>query len=103
MERCPFQHQKTFGGLIGLRHPVNFLLSKHDPGRRVRSAERLITPLREQLTTLVSSQWAELKNVVRSGNDVGVVFNDEDGIAEVSQLHDNPHQALGVGSVEAGG
>ena len=54
-------------------------------------------------STVLPSAGTELDEVVGGGDDVGVVLNDEHGVAGVAEFEDGSQELFDVVEVEAGG
>ena len=57
----------------------------------------------EELAAEFSGAGAEVEEVVCGAEDVGVVLDDEDGVAEVSEVLEDADEAVGVAGVESDG
>jgi len=60
-------------------------------------------PRGEELTTELACARAEIEQVVGGADDVGIVLDDEDGVAEVAELFHDVDESRGVASVETDG
>ena len=56
-----------------------------------------------EATSEFAGAWAHVEEFVGGADDVGVVFDDEDGIAEVAEVEEDADQFGGVAGVEADG
>jgi hypothetical protein len=59
--------------------------------------------LGQQLAALFARAGAKVEQVVGGAENVGVVLDDDDGVAQVAQLFQNANQAHGVAGVQADG
>ena len=57
----------------------------------------------EELAAVLAGAGAEVEDVVGGAHDVGVVLDDEDGVAEVAQVVQDVDEPVGVAGVQADG
>ena len=68
-----------------------------------RSSIRVARAGEEELAAEFAGAGAEVDHVVGGGDGVGIVFDDEDGVAEIAQALEDFDEALGVARVQADG
>ena len=59
--------------------------------------------LGEQLAAELAGAGAEIEQMIGGAQNVGVVLDDQDGVAQVAQLFEDVNQARGVAGVQADG
>ena len=57
----------------------------------------------EEFAAEFAGAGAEIEEVVGGADDVGIVLDDEDGVAEIAQLFQDVDEARGVARVQADG
>ena len=58
---------------------------------------------RDHLPAVLAGAWAEVDHVIRGGDHLQVVFDDQDGVAQVAQAAQDADQAAGVALVQPDG
>ena len=82
------------------RHPSGEVLTRNR--RRVCSNFRYCTG-GKQLPAQLPSARTEIQQIVRSANDVRIVFHDQDRIAEVAQIFHDADKLGGIPCVQSDG
>ncbi len=57
----------------------------------------------EELAAELAGAGAEVEQMIGGAEDVGVVLDDEDGVAQIAQLFEDADEACGVAGVQADG
>ena len=57
----------------------------------------------DQHPSLIAPLWPQVDEVIRSLDDIHVVFDDDHGVAGIDEALEHGEQAFNVGQVQAGG
>ncbi len=97
--------QEAAGGLAATGRHGDAQLAAQIAGReRLRRGQKLRAGTGEEdVAAEFAGARAEIENVVGGGNDVGIVLDDQDGVAEIAQALEDFDEAMRVARVQADG